>query len=1035
MIGQTLSHYRIVQKIGAGGMGEVYRAHDEQLDRDVALKVLPAGTLADEAARRQFRKEALALAKLNHPNIETVHEFGTQDCVDFLAMELITGSSLSEKLKEGPLPEREIVRLGTQFAEGLAVAHEHGVVHRDLKPGNLMITSEGRLKILDFGLARLVHATADPDMTQSIAQETGTVTGTVPYMSPEQLRGESVDARSDIFSAGAVLYEMATGQRPFPQTQGPQLMGAILHQAPASPRSLNPAISLGLESVILKALEKDRSQRFQSTRELRGTLEGLSASAAPIAEHKRSGRRLIAGAAGALLIVLLVGLMFGLNLGGLRERLLHRGSAENNSASLPSAPIHPRRSVAVIGFKNLSGRSDEAWLSTALSEMMTTELAAGDQLRTIPGESVAHMKVDISLKDEESYAPATLTIIRRNIGSDYVVLGSYLVLGDAAAGQLRLDLRLQDTTTGLTLAVVSVKGKEADLDDLVNNAGAELRAKLGVSEVTPAEVAGIKGSLPSNRESARYYSEGLMKLRVFDDLAARDLLRKAVALDPKFALAHAFLAGVWGSLGYDQRAQDEARKAYELSTNLSREDRLSIGARYYEAMQNWDKAIETYKALFDFFPDNLEYGLRLANVEIAAAKPKDALAIVEDLHKLPAPTGEDPRIDGMAAAVQENLGDFKQEAELSAKEVEKARAAGARLLIAHGLYSESWAYHSLGQPKPAMDTVEEARRIYEVAGDRRGVANVLSIKGNILSGQGDLAGADKLYDQVMAIDREAGFRHGMAATLNNKAILAYMRGDLKQAKVLWEQGSTVLREIDDKSDAAKFLSNIASVVDAEGDFAGARRTHERVLAMFREVGNQSGIASELGSIGSTLIEEGDLVEGKRVSQESLELSQKIGDKGDEVVALLSEALAAIALGNLPEAMSLSQKGLNGSEAMSDKHSEAYARLIQAQVFELQGNLSAAQNGYEESLKLRKDAGERGAAAESQLALARLLIEEGHPDDAEKQIGDAREEFRRENQLADEIGADVLLARSLLTEGKIANAEKEISGARHIVGTS
>src|ERR1700677_2784480 len=170
MIGQTLGHYRIIEKIGAGGMGEVYRAHDEQLERDLALKVLPTGTLANESARKQFRKEALALAKLNHPNIETIYEFSSADGMDFLAMELIPGHTLSEKLKNGPLDEREIVRLSLQVADGLAAAHLQGIVHRDLKPGNLMITQEGRLKILDFGLARLLRDTVEPDVTRSITK-------------------------------------------------------------------------------------------------------------------------------------------------------------------------------------------------------------------------------------------------------------------------------------------------------------------------------------------------------------------------------------------------------------------------------------------------------------------------------------------------------------------------------------------------------------------------------------------------------------------------------------------------------------------------------------------------------------------------------------------------------------------------------------------------------------------------------------------------------------------------------------------------
>src|SRR5208282_1105844 len=280
-VGQVLGHYRIVEQIGAGGMGVVYRAHDEQLDRDVALKVLPAGTLADDAARKQFRKEALALAKLSHPNIATVFEFSSQGGVDFLAMELIPGKPLSERLHGGAMPQPEIVRLATQLAEGLAAAHDQGIIHRDLKPANLFVTPDGRLKILDFGLAKHAPIASDAaDVTRSMTEQTGTVSGTVPYMSPEQLRGLPVDPRSDIYAAGAVLHEMATGRRAFPQTQGAELMGAILYESPAPARSASKHVSPGLENIILKALAKDPSQRYQSARELRVALEGLSTTPA-----------------------------------------------------------------------------------------------------------------------------------------------------------------------------------------------------------------------------------------------------------------------------------------------------------------------------------------------------------------------------------------------------------------------------------------------------------------------------------------------------------------------------------------------------------------------------------------------------------------------------------------------------------------------------------------------------------------------------------------------------------------------------------
>ncbi|MGH9576432.1 MAG: serine/threonine-protein kinase, partial [Terriglobales bacterium] len=242
MIGQVLGHYRVLEQIGSGGMGVVYRAHDERLDRDVALKVLPGGILTDESARKRFRKEALALSRLNHPNIETVHDFDTQDGVDFLVMEHIPGITLDQKLAAGALPEKEVVRLGRQLAEALGAAHAEGIVHRDLKPGNLRLTPDGRLKILDFGLAKLLQPVSETAPTESL-RETRGVAGTVPYMAPEQLRDEPVDARTDVWAAGAVLYELATGRRPFEAKLATALTDDIIHHPPPAPRQLQHHLS------------------------------------------------------------------------------------------------------------------------------------------------------------------------------------------------------------------------------------------------------------------------------------------------------------------------------------------------------------------------------------------------------------------------------------------------------------------------------------------------------------------------------------------------------------------------------------------------------------------------------------------------------------------------------------------------------------------------------------------------------------------------------------------------------------------------
>jgi serine/threonine-protein kinase len=249
--GQVLGHYRLIEQIGAGGMGVVFRAHDEQLQRDVAVKILPTGLFADDATRKQFRTEALAVGKLSHPNIAMAFDFGEERGVDYLVTEYIPGVNLDEMLGQQPLPQKEVLELGIQLARGLEAAHREHVIHRDLKPGNLRVNPDGQLKILDFGLAKLVEPI---ELAETANLNTSlSVTGTLPYMAPELLRAEPADARCDIWAAGTVLYEMATGKRAFPDRQPSLLIDAILHYDPVRPCLINPEVSAALEMVILKA--------------------------------------------------------------------------------------------------------------------------------------------------------------------------------------------------------------------------------------------------------------------------------------------------------------------------------------------------------------------------------------------------------------------------------------------------------------------------------------------------------------------------------------------------------------------------------------------------------------------------------------------------------------------------------------------------------------------------------------------------------------------------------------------------------------
>ena len=292
MTGQTLGHYRILEKIGGGGMGEVYRARDERLGRDVAVKVLPPNLVADESVRKRLRKEARALSKLNHPNIETLFELGSKEGIEFLVVEYVPGVTLGARLAQGPLPEKEIARLGAQLADGLSAAHSQRVVHCDLKPDNLRITPDERLKILDFGIARSLRVTRDTSKhdvtTESTTGDLGLV-GTLPYMAPEQLRSEPADPRTDLYAAGAVLYEMATGQRAFRDATAPLLTDSIFHQPAVPPRALNARISLELERIILKCLQKEPENRYQSATELGVDLRQLATPTMPQTESGERG--------------------------------------------------------------------------------------------------------------------------------------------------------------------------------------------------------------------------------------------------------------------------------------------------------------------------------------------------------------------------------------------------------------------------------------------------------------------------------------------------------------------------------------------------------------------------------------------------------------------------------------------------------------------------------------------------------------------------------------------------------------------------
>ena len=537
MVGQVLGHYKILGKIGEGGMGVVFRAHDESLDRDVAIKVLPSGLLADEPARKRFRNEALALAKLNHPNVEAVYEFNTEEGTDFLVMEYVPGVTLSDQLAAGPLAEKEVLRLGAQLAEGLAAAHEQHVVHRDLKPGNLRLTPDGRLKILDFGLAKLVRPPSDAAVTGGITN-TYTLSGTLPYMAPEQLQGEAADARSDIYAAGVVLYEMATGKRPFDAKLPTPLADEILHRTAPSPRATNAQVSAALERIILKCLDKSAERRYQSASELSANLVRLSDTA--------TGRR--------------------------------------RAVSSPSrrANVRQVKSLAVLPLTNLSRDPEQDYFADGMTEELITNLAKIGALKVISRTTA------MRYKGTEKSLPE----IARELNVDAVVEGSVLRVGE----RVRITAQLIHAATDTHLWAESYERDLRDVLALQSEAAraiaSEIQVKLKPQErvrlertrrVDPeAHEALLKGRYHWNKWSP----EGLQK--------GVEYFQQAIEKDPTYAAAYAGLAesyvflGYWGYLPAREaypKAKASALKALELDDALADAHRSLATALWWH---DWD---------------------------------------------------------------------------------------------------------------------------------------------------------------------------------------------------------------------------------------------------------------------------------------------------------------------------------------------------------------------------------------------------------------------------------------------------------------
>ena len=871
MIGTTVSHYRILEKIGEGGMGQVYLAEHTKLKRQVSLKFLSKKLTEDETRKQRFIQEARAAASVEHPHIAAIYDIDEADGRTFIAMEFVRGESLREAINNGKLNLRRSLELDFQIADGLAKAHERGVVHRDVKPENVLVSEDGYAKIIDFGLAKLLeplvqHEGSEETETKLRTKE-GLVMGTVSYMSPEQARGQSIDARSDIFSFGVLFYEMLSGKAPFRKSSLAETLSAVLNETPPTVSISSAELAPDIERVLRKALAKDPSDRYQNMKDLAIDLRDLrgefgTSSSRPMVAVPASPAKTpwpwIAVAAVALLGVVLGWALFG------------------RDTEPPGIGASGRPAIAVMYFESLSGDEEIRWLSKGLPNMLVTDLAQTPGLDVVSSQRIHEILTEIGQEDLDTINKSMVPEIARRAGAGAVVIGSIFKSGD----EIRLDVQVHDVASGRVLSAESVRGD--DIFPLVDELAGRIRTSLSLGD--QPNVRPIAEVTTPSLEAFQLYSKGQEALRNFRRADARRLLEQAVEVDPSFAMAYFALANVAGMRGEEKLARQHMEKTLKLIERLPERQKLLVQADD----ANWgrgepEEAVEILEELILRYPDEEDAYAWLGTIYQQLNQNEKAVAIAEQGVKAVPQSGPLRNVYGYrllrAGRIPEGLRELESYAELNPDEPnpqdslaeaylltgqpEKALEKYARVLELDPTFGPShsgraWAFSMLGRYDEAL---AERVKNREAENPYFGEARLSFIEAFTISRVGRYREAEeKLREGIdLAVSQDAAWNQADLELLS--ALLALERGNESEALRSVSQASEAIGQIIVPGDrrirllGAHFLAGVAEV--RRGNLKTARERIESQSELYNP-NNQGENWLHQALRGEIALAEGDL---------------------------------------------------------------------------------------------------------------------------------------------------------------------------------
>jgi DNA-binding winged helix-turn-helix (wHTH) protein/tetratricopeptide (TPR) repeat protein len=784
-----------------------------------------------------------------------------------------------------------------------------------------------------------------------------------------------------------------------------------------------------------------------------------SAGPAGSAGVARPGQRIVLG---LLVLTLVLALSWSLS-------RLTRGSLEPSEDLGRVAPSrHP--SVAVLGFRDLSRGAETRWIGTALAEMLTTELDAGDDVRVISRKEVDRARQFVDIEASGGLAGDALPRIRSIVGADRVVVGTYLSLPGKDGRRIRVDLRVLRASDGDVVASLAETGAESELFDLVTRVGARLRQILGYVAPSPERARSARAMQPAHPEALRLYSTGLERMRSYDAPLALEALQQAAQADPGSAAIHSALSRALEMLGYDVRAREEAKAAFELSAGLPREERLVMQARLEGLEQRWGRASEIYRSLWTFYPDDLEYGLQLAYTLMRASQADDAMKTIASLRRLPPVLREDPRIDLLESLIAGRRADRTTEMRAAKAAEAKGRRSGELSVVATALVSQGNALRATGQLEPAIAALREARRLSEADGNPLLLGRSLANLGIALQARGDLAEAEEVHRAALAIAEKLGSSVGMAAQLQALGQLHQQRGELTEAADLLERSLPWHVRNGDRLYEGRTLDALGLVLAARGDLAGARERLERALEISRAIHLRRDEATVLSHLGQVLERQGDLSEALRQHEQAFLVLRQLDDPGRAAEALVESASALSRLGDLAGARRRLERALQAYRRLGDRlgMAEVLDRLSgldyrmgdlagsrrlsdlelriagetgstallgealrrSARTDWAMGRLAEARRDFERALELRLTEGEEAEAMGIRLDLTRLAISEGRYDEAVRLAREASDWYASRQIAGNEAQGRSLLAEALLRQGRLAAAQEAAERARN-----